>query len=414
MVLAGQARHGDAFRMNILGSRGVIFMHPDAVREVLLDRQQNLSSERGWANTAGRMFQGGLMLRDFEDHRLHRRVMQQAFRRSALAEYMAQINQLAREHLAAAAARDRTALDVHAVAKGMTLDISTRVFLGLELGPQAGLVRSCFADMMRATISPVRRALPGTAMSRGIRARERLAALLSRLVAQRRQGPPQPDLLSQLAHAEGPSGNIMSVDEVVRHMLFLLLAAHDTTASTLTVMIWHLAADQGWQERVADELRGLDGQDVSLENHSRLIQTEWVMKEALRLNPPTPFIPREAVRPCTIWGVPLEAGTLVSLPILGIHRHPDWWSEPDRFDPLRFSRERAEDKAHSHLYLPFGGGAHLCIGAHLAELIVKAALAVVLADHRLDTPSEAALDMVAIPTAKPRRKVHVQLHDAHD
>ena len=246
-------------------------------------------------------------------------------------------------------------------------------------------------------------------MAKGRRSRARLAAFLGELVRTRRAGAPRPDLLSQLAHARGPEGELLTVDDVVAHMAFLLLAAHDTTTATSTVMLWHLAAEPEWQERVAAELAGLDGQDVTLGNYGSLKQTEWVMKEALRLHPPVPWTVREAVCETEVAGVRLAAGGVVSLPILGLHRHPDWWREPDRFDPMRFSPERAEDKAHSHLFVPFGGGAHLCLGVHLAELIVKAVLAAVLTEHRLTVPRGDRLDMMAIPIPKPRRPATIRL-----
>ena len=134
MILTGQARHGDVFTLDTLGKKATVFLHPDAFRDVYLDREGCLSSERGWSYSIGPMFSGGLMLRDFDDHRLHRRVMQHAFRRAALDGYMTQINQLAREHLTAAAgASGADGVDVYKVTKRMTLDIATRVFVGLEL-----------------------------------------------------------------------------------------------------------------------------------------------------------------------------------------------------------------------------------------------------------------------------------------
>ncbi len=401
MVLRGQAQHGDAFRFSALGSNGIFVLDPRAIRDVFVDRDQAFSSERAWRNTAGRMFQGGLMLRDFEDHRLHRRAMQHAFRRAALSEYMDKINRLAREHVARAGSE----VDVYRMTKRLTLDIASNVFVGLEFGSQSALVDRCFASMMKATISPIWRPLPGSAMARGIRSRERLVALLTELVNDRRNRPPQSDLLSQLAHAPGPTGEPMATDAVVMHLLFLLMAAHDTTSSTLTVMIWHLANEPEWQERVASELIDLGGQDVTIDNHAGLINTEMVMKEALRLHPPTPFVPREAVREVTVGDVRVAPGVVVSVPVVAVHRHPDWWQRPDDFDPTRFSSERAEDKGHSHLFIPFGGGAHICLGLHLAELIVKAVLAALLAEHRLvKTPGD-RLDMGIIPLAKPRKPV---------
>jgi cytochrome P450 len=402
-VLHAQAQHGDAFEVRVLGQPVTVLLSPQATKEVYVDRARTFSSEQGWSFTIGPLFARGLMLRDFDDHHLHRRVMQHAFRRAALAGYMTRVNALAREHVAAAvAAAGPDGVDVYAMAKRLTLDIAAQVFVGVPLGAQAELVNDAFVAMMRASVSPLRREVPGSAFARGMAARRRLRALLADLVAQRRAAPEGQDLLSRLAHATTEEGRALDVDEVVDHMVFLLLAAHDTTTATLTVMLWHLAQQPEWQERIAEELAPLDGGDVTIDTYKQLVAAELVMAEALRLSPPVPFSPRGVLRDCEVAGVPLRAGQLIALASLALHRHPDWWSQPDAFDPLRFAPERAEDRAHSHLYVPFGGGAHICLGNHLAELMTKAVIAAVLAEHRVRARPGQRMAMAAVPIPKPR------------
>jgi cytochrome P450 len=350
------------------------------------------------------------MLRDFDDHHLHRRVMQYAFRRQALAGYMQRVNDLARAHVSTAVGRSGPdGIDVYQMTKRLTLDIAAQVFVGVDLGPQADLVNDSFVSMMRASVSPVRRDIPGTPFARGLRARRGLQDLLTAMVLERRAAPEGSDLLSRLAHATTDDGRSLEVDEVVDHMIFLLLAAHDTTTATLTVMLWHLSQQPDWQDRLAQEAALLDGQDVTIENYKSLTDTELVMKEALRLSPPVPFSPRGVLRDAEVAGVPLRAGQMVTLASLGLHRHPDWWTDPDVFDPQRFAASRQEDRAHSHLYVPFGGGAHICLGNHLAELMTKAVLAAVLAEHRVRARPGQRMEMAAVPIPKPKGGLVLQL-----
>ncbi|HEX6888800.1 MAG TPA: cytochrome P450 [Candidatus Nanopelagicales bacterium] len=403
LVLDAQAKHGDVFEVRILGQAVTVLMSPQATKEVYVDRRDTFSSERGWSFTIGPLFARGLMLRDFDDHHLHRRVMQHAFRRAALAGYMQRVNGLARQHVAAAVQQaGPDGVDVYTMTKRLTLDIAAQVFVGLDLGREAQVVNDAFVAMMRASVWPVRHEIPGTPFARGMAARRRLQALLGGLVAQRRAAPEGADLLSRLAHATTEAGRPLATDEVVDHMIFLLLAAHDTTTATLTVMLWHLSQQPAWQDRVAAELGSLAGQDVTIDNHKALTDTELVMAEALRLSPPVPFSPRGVVRDCEVDGVPLRGGQMIALASLGLHRHPAWWTEPDRFDPQRFAPDRAEDRQHSHLYVPFGGGAHICLGNHLAELMTKAVMAAVLAEHRVTARAGQRMEMAAVPIPKPR------------
>jgi cytochrome P450 len=409
LLMDSQAAYGDAFEVHVLGQPVTVLLSPQATKEVYVDRAQNFSSEIGWSFTIGPMFHHGLMLRDFDDHHLHRRVMQYAFRRQALAGYMDQVNRLAREHVSTAvAAAGPDGVDVYAMTKRLTLDIATQVFIGLDLGPQSDVVNSSFVAMMKASVSPLRRDIPGTPFARGLRARRTLQELLTALVLERRAEPERADLLSQLAHAT-EEGRGLRVEEVVDHMIFLLLAAHDTTTATLTVMLWHLSQHPEWQDRLAAEVAVLGDRDVTIENYKSLVETELVMKEALRLSPPVPFSPRGVLRDTEVAGIPLPAGSNVTLASLGLHRHPEWWTAPDEFDPMRFAPERAEDRAHSHLYVPFGGGAHICLGNHLAELMTKAVMAAVLAEHRVRARPGQRMEMAAVPIPKPKGQLLLQL-----
>ena len=391
-------RHGDVFALRVLGQPTVAFLTPEATRTIYLDRESAFSSQIGWSFTIGPMFRRGLMLRDFDDHHFHRRVMQQAFRRRALDGYMEQVDDIAAQHLRGVGGP----VDVYALVKRLTLDIAAQVFVGASLGAQAETVNASFVAMMKASMAPLRLDLPGTTYGRGVRARARLERLVTEMVNDRRGSPETVDLLSRLAHATTEDGSTLPIDEVVDHMIFLLLAAHDTTTSTLAVMLWQLSQHPSWQDAVVEEAQGLRGEPVTLDTHHQMRATELVMKEALRLSPPVPFSPRGVVRDSVIDGWAIPAGTMITAASLALHRHPDWWSDPDEFDPTRFSPDRAEDRQHSHLYVPFGGGAHLCIGNHLAELMTKAVVARLFAEHRVAARPGQTVTIEAVPIPKPR------------
>ncbi len=394
-----RARYGDVFRTELLGRTVVVFLTPQATREIYLDPDQVMSSEGGWSTSIGPLFRRGLMLRDFDDHHVHRQVMRQAFSRAAISGYVAAIHTITDRHLDALPAGD---FDVYLLMKRLTLDIAAEVFVGASLGQQAGTVSYAFVDAMAAALTPFRVRVPGTAFHRGMKGRESLQRVFRDLVVRRRREEPRPDLLSRLSHATTESGAVLEVDEVVDHMIFLMLAAHDTTTSTLSVLLWQLALHPDWQDRVGQEVRALGGEPVTLANHASLVQTTLAMQESLRLSPPVPFSPRVATRDVVVDGVPIPAGVALTPASMTLHRHPDWWTDPLRFDPDRFAPGRAEHTQHSHLFVPFGGGAHLCIGNHVAELVVKTVVARLLAHRRLVADPGAGVVMQPVPIPRPR------------
>lgn len=239
------------------------------------------------------MFRNGLMLRDFTDHHLHRRVLQQAFRRTALEGYVEAIHRVIDRHVGELGPGP---VDIYRFMKRLTLDIAADVFAGASLGAQAQAVNQSFVAMMAASVTPVRMNLPGTPYRRGVEGRRRLDTIFGELVEERRSRTESADLLSRLSHATTESGAPLTADEVVDHMVFLLLAAHDTTTATLAVLLYELARNPDWQQRVVDEVAGLGGAEVTLDNHKTLTDTSNAMNEALRLSPPVPFSPRVTLR----------------------------------------------------------------------------------------------------------------------
>jgi cytochrome P450 len=400
-VDARRAR-GDVVRSRLLGRDIVLLFGADEAREVLLDRDRIWSSRGGWQRTIGTLFRRGLMLRDFDDHHAHRRIMSVAFRREALDGYSGLIDGVVRRRLAGLAPGR---VDAYGLLKRTTLDIANEVFLGVSLEDRADAVTRAFVDLVAASVTPVRTALPGTAMARGLAGRRLLEAELAPLVARERSRPPRRTLLSQLCHAIDEDGRGFDDAEIVDHLIFLLMAAHDTSTSTLTVMLAMLADRPEWQDRCRREAAALDGAVVDLDAARRMPATELVVKEATRLHPPVPFIPRRAIRDTELGGYAIPSGTLVSVVSLAIHRDPRWFAAPERVDPDRFGETRAEHRSHSHCFVPFGGGAHQCIGNHLSLLEIKAILARLLPAWRVETAG-AGLDLRPIPIPQPRRGRH--------
>ncbi|MGF1661612.1 MAG: cytochrome P450 [Kineosporiaceae bacterium] len=342
------------------------------------------------------------MLRDFDDHHAHRRIMSVAFRREALDGYADLVDRVVRRRLARLAPGR---LDVYGLLKRTTLDIANEVFLGVPLDDRAEAVTRAFVDLVAASITPVRAALPGTPMARGLAARRLLEDELAPLVARERSRPPARTLLSQLCHAVDDEGRGFDDSEIVDHLIFLLMAAHDTSTSTLTVMLALLADRPEWQDRCRREAVALDGAVVDLDAARRMTATELVFREATRLHPPVPFIPRRASRDTGLGGYALPRGTLVSVVSLAIHRDPRWFTAPERVDPERFAAGRAEHRSHSHCFIPFGGGAHQCIGNHLSLLEVTAILARLLPVWRVESAGT-GLDLRPIPIPQPRGGQH--------
>ena len=365
------AKYGLVYRSHVFGETSIVLLGPDANELVLFDQSRQFSSTLGWGPVLGLLFPRGLMLLDFEEHRLHRRALSVAFKSGPMKSYLAALDTGIAARVAQWKAQPGPMLFYPAM-KQLTLDLAAASFLGAEIGPEVDEITRAFVDMVAASVAVIRRPLPGTQMSRGVKGRARIVAYFSEQIPIRREKGGE-DLFSQLCHATHEDGALLSTQDIVDHMSFLMMAAHDTLTSSLTSFIGALAAHPQWQAKLRDEVGALGiavDQPTTFDNLEAMHLSEMAFKEALRLKPPVPSMPRRAICDFTFKGYAIPAGTGVGVNPLFTHHMPDIWPDPENFDPMRFTDE-AQRNRHRFAWVPYGGGAHMCLGVHFAYMQAK-------------------------------------------
>jgi cytochrome P450 len=371
-------RYGPVSWLDAFGIREVALLGPDAT-EIVFTNRDGAFSQRGWDRFIGPFFHRGLMLLDFEEHLHHRRLMQAAFTRPRLAVYMQRVDEIGAVAIARWPASGE--LRLHFRLKQLSLDIATQIFMGERLGPEADALNDAFVAAVRGGLALIRRPVPGGRWSAGLRGRRRLEAYFRERVPAKRAGDSD-DLFTALCHATGEDGERFTDEDIVNHMVFLMMAAHDTSTITTGAVASHLATHSGWQGRVREEALALGDGPLTLEALDRLPLLDLVIKESLRLVAPVPSLARETVKDTELLGHHIPAGILVSVSPWFNHYMPEYWSEPFRFDPERFAEPRREDRSHRFAWVPFGGGVHKCIGMHLGMFEVKTLLVHLLRRYR--------------------------------
>ncbi len=383
-ILHQYRKHGPVYYSGSQVLPSVAALGPDATQAVFSNRHKDFSTQ-AWDPVIGPFFEGGLMLRDFDDHMFHRRIMQEAFTRSRLTGYVEHIDSVA----SAVIARDWVADDrrflFHPAVKKLTLDIASVVFMGHKAGVDKALVTTvneAFTTTTRAGNAIVRKPVPPLSWWRGIRARKTLEDYFNASIGEKRRSE-STDMFSVLCHARDEDGRSFTDEDVVSHMIFVMMAAHDTSTSTLTTMAYHLAANPEWQDRCREESARIGDSPLDIEALEKLETYDLVINEALRMVTPLPFNFRQAVRDTDLLGFYIPAGTaIMTWPSLN-HRLPELWTDPEKFDPARFAEPRNEHKHHRYAFAPFGGGAHKCIGMVFGQLEIKTVMHRLLRKYRL-------------------------------
>src|SRR5437667_10957369 len=297
------ARYGSVYRSHMFGETSIVLLGPEANELVMFDQAKLFCSTHGWGRILGLLFPRGLMLLDFEEHRLHRRALSVAFKSGPMKSYLAELDDGILERVTRWRQTPGPMLFYPAM-KQLTLDLAATSFLGAGIGPEVDEITRAFVDMVAASVPPIRQPWPGTQMARGVKGRQRIVAYFSEQIPIRRARGGE-DLFSQLCRATHEDGALLSTQDIVDHMSFLMMAAHDTLTSSLTSFVGALAAHPEWQVRLRDEVSSLGvaaGAPTTFDNLEAMPLTEMAFREALRLRPPVPSIPRRAVRDFTFTG----------------------------------------------------------------------------------------------------------------
>lgn len=406
-----QKRHGPVVGLSLFGFKVTSLMGPEA-NKLVFQNKGDLFKSSQWELLIGPFFHRGLMLLDGSEHRMHRRIMQTAFTKDALRDYFGAMQPRIGQELDAWQVEDNFLIFDHL--KSMTLNIGSDVFVGHTPGTQAAEMNRAFLDTVRAATGIVRANLPGTRWRKGIKGRAFLERFFRREIAAKR-AQPGTDLFSRLCTARSEDDELFSDDDVINHMIFTLMAAHDTTTITVSNMVYQLARHPEWQTRLRAQSQALcDSKGTSTLDYddlASLTDIERVMKEALRLCAPVPYMPRKLTRTIEFEGYHLPAGSFVSISPWISHYLSDYWREPHRFDPERFGPERAEHKQHPFLWAPFGGGAHKCIGLHFGEMEIKAIMHQLLLRFRWSVPADYQMqqDFTSLPIPKDHLPVKLEV-----
>lgn len=252
-----------------------------------------------------------------------------------------------------------------------------------------------------------------TGESKRIKAGNEIREVLSRIIRPRydiavQQKGDERDILSSLLQAvDTESGECFSFNEILDQVAMLFLAGHETSASALTWAIYLLSLYPDIQENAYKEVMDIvgDGEfDAGSVKKMQLVTN--IFKETLRLYPPVGFFARENTNETTMRDKTIQKGASVVVAPWLIHRHTEFWENPNGFDPDRFNDPKSIQK---DTYLPFGMGPRICIGASFAMQEAVLILATILRDFKIQLQEDFVPDVVGRLTVRSANGMQVIL-----
>ncbi|MDR2215988.1 MAG: cytochrome P450 [Nevskiaceae bacterium] len=365
---------GDAYRVWAPGrdSHTWVFNHPDDVRRILITNWRNYTKGVGF-DRIKMLLGNGIIVSEGEFWKRQRRMLQPTFHRRILARFdrvIAQANARLLERWESACDRGEP-VNVTNDMSTMTLEVILRAIFGDDVDAMTAGGSNPFAVLTDESARDLRFAYEV----------RKLTTLLGKVIAARRAAsstsatPPtddeNPNYLSMLLSArDKDSGEMMTDREILDEVMTLIIAGHETTANALN-WTWYLLGEHPQVEaRLHAEIDAMPEELVaSLQSMETLRYAYNVLREALRLYPPVWVISRRTIAPDTLAGYTVPADTDVFFSPWFVHRHPQFWSEPERFMPERFDDGDNRPKL---AYVPFSAGPHHCIGETLSffEMLV--------------------------------------------
>lgn len=398
LMRAAATEYGDAVRISIGPKTLYFFNHPDHAKHVLADNAANYHKGIGLVQ-ARRALGDGLLTSEGELWRKQRRTIQPVFQHKRISRQAAAVAEEAAELVARLRAfEDGRPVDLLQELTGLTLGVLGRTLLDTDLGAFESIGHEFEAVQDQAmfdmvTLGAVPGWIPLPTQRRFRRARVELQRVVDALVAERNArdgGATGDDALSLIiasAHDEpDPAvGRQRLRDEIVT----LLLAGHETTASTLGWTFYLVDRHPEVFDRLhAEAVEVLGDRPPEYEDLHRLRYTSRVVEEVMRLYPPVWILPRQAQADDEIGGYHVPAGSDVLICPYTLHRHPAFWDAPEQFDPDRFDPDRVRPEGAGperprYAYLPFGAGPRFCVGSHLGLLEATFTIAVIARELRL-------------------------------
>jgi enediyne biosynthesis protein E7 len=363
LMLEWFAAHGDTYRVFSPGRNSWTWVihDPDDVKRVMVTNHRNYTKGVGMDRV--RLLLGnGLITSEGEFWRRQRRMMQPAFHRKVIERFAGVIDELNAamfDRWSAAAERSERVNLTQGMSE-LALDVVLHSIFSEDLGRLVtDLNESPFMMVTRDSKRDPRFAYEF----------RQLGTVVQQIIRQRRaHGKRHFDFTQMLMEFKDPDTQVgMTERELLDEILTLVVAGHETTASTLNWTWWLVSQHPEVERRLQDEQDrvGLLGAGATYADLERLPYTLAVLQEALRLYPPAWILTRRAIGPDKLGGYDVPPGTDVFLSPFVVHRHPAFWDNADRFNPGRFEPGRGEAR-HKFAYLPFGAGPRHCIGENFS------------------------------------------------
>jgi cytochrome P450 len=381
------ARYGDMVEIKTYPHSWFLIKNPEAFRHIFVGNAKNY--------TKGTLFErlkliggNGLFFSDGDIWMQNRRIIGPYFKRGNMKYYVDAVVASGRQGVEWVDSRFGDGeFDATALTSRIALYVVGRAFFGMQFSEerldkllQAVKDSARFGQslLQSVVITPW---LPTRINRQGKQALKVMYGTIDELIGEGLQREKGEDLLSLLL--DSVRSGQMTRKHLSDEMWTIVNAGHETTATTMALMLYHVGKNPEWQNELQAEIDAVLGdRDPEFSDLLKLQKLDWTTKETLRLYPPAPATARQATEDDVIEGYHVPAGSIVQTQFYFAQRDPKYWDDPETFNPRRFSEEE-EAARPEYAYLPFGGGGRRCLGEHFAYMEALIVVGMLLREYKV-------------------------------
>lgn len=394
LLRASQKELGDVFRLRVGMKDNYVVASPEAAAHILQQNAKNYTKSRSYQRLAF-MLGKGLFTTEGELWRRQRSTAQPFFQRQVINDLAGTMSKVAEARMMAwqQALRRGQEIDVKYECKALNLQLISAGIFGVHLAEdgvalgRATNALSEYVERRRWMLLPIPSEVP---TPRNVIARynrwcvDRVADRYTESERERGGG----GLISMLIEARDAQGErFFDEDQVRDQIVTLLVAGYETTAAALAWTMYQMARHPEVAARVREEVDSVLGQRLPLpEDLAKLSYLGMVLNESMRIHPPAWVLGRRSIEADTFGGFSIPPDAPIGIYPFMIHRHPDFWSRPDEFNPENFTPAAVAARP-KLAFMPFGAGTRICIGDHLATLELRMCLAMFVQRFDISVPS---------------------------
>lgn len=388
--------YDELIEFNFAGMNVILITDGDLAHQILVKEIQNFRKSDRDALIMGRVLGRGLVTNtDFSHHKTQRKLVQPGFHFRRIQSYSDTMSAYTSEFVNSWESGERDVSDdmfkltMYIVCKTLfNVDMHEMAEEADKIGHTMKIVQDCIDHQFNQMVD-LPNWVPSPTNIKLNKARKVLNDTISKMIETRRaetgnspnqnEEPKHLDMMSMLLDARYEDGSRMSDQLVMDELITLFVAGHETTSNALTWTIYLLTQNPDIQDKLHQELDDvLDNRDATFADLNNLVYTEMVIKESMRLLPPAWTLnARQANQDVTVDKYLFPKDKVIFISPYANHRNPKYFSDPDKFEPERFSAER-EKSIPKHAYMPFGTGPRVCIGQSFAMMEAKIILATLL------------------------------------